>query len=256
MMRAVTYNVKEVRQLKREFMTAACLFCIFLCGCGRRGIVYQTKAVEPSEDLYDNVAAADESVMEDDDSKAVQTADDREQVFPDRNEEPAEAAGELGCYVYVCGAVHVPGVYRMEEGQRLCDAVALAGGMTDDAEATSLNLAADISDGMMLVVPTRQEWEAGIFVTGADGIPVRKQNPASDEGVMAGEKSSADDGLVNINEATADQLCTLPGIGKTKAESIVSYRQEHGSFGSIDEIQRVNGIKKALYEKIKNKIKV
>lgn len=278
-----SYNVRGYRRMAAVLLAAG---IICMCGCGSSDIAYETAGVfsdavpggsVDGERTFEEAAdlgsagrqQAAGSLHEDrqisgavGDGQAAGMADDGRQ--PESGDTGSQNAGFTDesiqtaqtCYVYVCGAVSMPGVYEMDASKRLCDAVALAGGMTEEAEPTSLNLAAGIYDGMMLIVPTRQEWADGVFVTGEGGLPVREQSPASDSGLESSAAKQSDDGLVNINEATVEQLLTLPGIGRAKAESILAYRQEHGSFASIEEIQRVSGIKSALFEKIKNKIKI
>ena len=149
-----------------------------------------------------------------------------ETTTPDDDTEPAF------CYVYVCGAVCNPGVYELPEGSRVDDAVRLAGGLTEDA-AVSCNLAEKITDGQMIEIQTAEEAEQ-----------VR----------TAQEEQS--DGKVNLNTATAEQLMTLSGIGQSKAESILAYREEHGSFTSVEEIMNITGIKEGVFVKIKDSITV
>ena len=154
--------------------------------------------------------------------------------------------------VHICGAVNRPGVYTFPEGSRVCDAVEAAGGLSEEAAASSLNQAALLSDGLQIVVPTEEELEglssqaasSGVFSSGifsADGA----QNAAG-----------SGNGLVNINTASLEELMTLPGIGQTRAEAIVAYRQERGSFQTIEDIMKVDGIKEGSFEKLKEKITV
>ena len=105
------------------------------------------------------------------------------------------------CYVYVCGAVKEPGVYALPMGSRIFEAVEMAGGLTDFACAESINQAEAVADGQMIKVLTYAEAEA--------------------QEAEAAEKS---DGKVNINQAGAEELMTLPGIGESKANSILAYR--------------------------------
>ena len=140
--------------------------------------------------------------------------------------------------VHVCGAVNRPGVYSFPEGSRVCDALNAAGGLREDASATWANQAALLSDGMQIVVPTEEE---------AQGLT------AGDAGTAASQSGS---GLVNINTASAEELMTLPGIGQTRAEAILAYRQECGRFETIEDIMKVDGIKEGSFEKLKSKITV
>ncbi|MCR5655715.1 MAG: helix-hairpin-helix domain-containing protein [Lachnospiraceae bacterium] len=142
-------------------------------------------------------------------------------------------------YVHVCGAVLSPGVYELPVGARLCDAVESAGGFETGASEDALNLASVLTDGQQVYVPTKAEilagWEGGAA------------------GVIPGQE---DDGLVNINTAEVEELCSLPGIGESRAEAIIAYRQEHGGFGTVEEIMQVTGIKEGMFAKIKDMIRV
>lgn len=171
---------------------------------------------------------------------------------------PENAAGEIAqtCIVHVCGAVNNPGVYTLPAGSRIYDAVVMAGGLSQDASESSVNQAAPISDGMQILIPTVEEAEAsGMNVSGTVG-----GNSASGQsaGVTAAGSASTDpaDGLVDLNTATAAELMTLPGIGETRAQAILAYREQNGRFSSIEEIMQVNGIKEGSFEKLRDYITV
>ena len=164
-----------------------------------------------------------------------------------------DSASEV-CYVYVCGAIASPGVYEVEADTRVCEVIQYAGGLTSEAETTCINQALAVYDGQMLVIPTATQWENGEFSLDENGFPV--QVPKTEETAEETSEPVADDGKVNINEATGEQLWTLPGVGTSRAESIIAYRQEHGAFETIEDIKKVSGIKDGLFEKIKEKIKV
>ena len=149
-----------------------------------------------------------------------------------------DVSGEAECVIHICGAVAVPGVYRLPAGSRVVDAVEAAGGLAEDAAERGVNQAAPISDGMQIVIPTLEEAEQGIF---------------SPDGVME-ENGSGKDGLVDINTADAAELMTLPGIGQTRADAIVAYRQQNGKFQSIEDIMKVDGIKEGSFAKLKDRI--
>lgn len=167
-----------------------------------------------------------------------------------------ESLGETKtlCYVYACGAIANPGVYEVAHDTRVCEVIQYAGGLTEDAATTCINQALAVYDGLMLVIPTVTQWENGEFVLDENGFPI--QVPKETASGKGNPGSVVDDGKVNINEATVEQLCTLPGVGASRAESIVAYRQEHGAFQCIEDIKKVSGIKDGLFEKIKEKIKV
>jgi competence protein ComEA len=143
-------------------------------------------------------------------------------------------------YVYICGAVASPGVYELEKGSRLYEAVDMAGGMSDEADRTYLNMARELTDGEQVVVYTESEVEN------------LKEQEAVLQSVAIDEKS----GLVNINTADISELVTLSGIGESRARAIIDYREKNGAFGSIEEIKNVDGIKDGLFSKIKDKITV
>lgn len=139
---------------------------------------------------------------------------------------------ENDVYVYVCGHVKSPGVYRLDSDARICDALESAGGVLEDARAEALDQAVSVTDGQTIYVPGLDE----------------TQNAEND--------SSGEDGLVNINQADVEQLMTLPGIGESKANVIVQYREEHGAFQTIEDLMQIPGIKQGVFDKIKNCIKV
>ena len=136
-------------------------------------------------------------------------------------------------YVYVCGAVRAPGVVEVPEGSRAAEALELAGGMTTEADPFYVNLAEIVTDGQKLYFPTASEAE---------------------ELEAAGK--AAEVGLVNINTASAEELCTLPGIGASRAADIVRYREKNGAFQTKEDIMKVSGIKQNAYDKLCDRITV
>jgi competence protein ComEA len=161
-----------------------------------------------------------------------------EQTEASTQEIPAVTQTDAPILVYVCGEVNSPGVYELSGGTRICDAVEAAGGLTDAASREYWNLAEPLTDGEMLYFPTVSE--------------AKERQESADEGTSA----SSDDGRININTADAAELQQIPGIGESRAEAILSYRRENGSFGSIEEIMKVSGIKDALFEKMKDYITI
>lgn len=160
----------------------------------------------------------------------------------------ADSAGnpdgqEAVCWVYVCGQVQSPGVYRLAEGSRIADAVEKAGGFTEKADPEWMNLAEKICDGMKIRIPDREEVQQ---------MKLKGFETVSDGGCNGTGAS----GKVNINTAGLAELMTLPGIGSAKAEAIRSYREQHGSFRTIEDIMQVPGIKDAAFQKIRDHIMV
>ncbi len=136
-------------------------------------------------------------------------------------------------YVYVCGAVERPGVVALIQGSRGEAAVLAAGGMTADADSSYVNLAAKLEDGEKLFIPTKEE-----------------------TAVLELEKEAKESGIININTAELEALCTLPGIGESRARDIIMFREKNGPFEHIEDIMKVSGIKTNGFEKIKDKIAV
>jgi competence protein ComEA len=149
---------------------------------------------------------------------------------------PAEtgSAPQALLVVDVVGAVRRPGLYRLDEGARVADAVGRAGGATRKADLALINLAAPLADGEQVVVPRR-----GAVPTGA---------AAAGGSATSGAVST---GPVHLNTATLDQLDSLPGIGPVTAQKILDYRTEHGAFASVDELDAVSGIGPARLAELK-----
>ena len=155
--------------------------------------------------------------------------------------------------VYVSGYVNNPGVYELSAGSRVIDAIDAAGGYSKEAYDNYLNLASLIADGQMIYVPSEEEFESGSIergvASGADGSGV-----GGVTGGNGGGNSSGSGALVNINQASKEELMTLPGIGESKADKIIAYREENGRFSTPEGIMEISGIKDGLYNKIKDKI--
>lgn len=139
------------------------------------------------------------------------------------------AAGQV--YVYICGAVKEPDVYCLKEGARIVDAVEAAGGFLPDAAKEAINLAEPVSDGMQIVIATNRE---------AAAIELERERAAN--------------GLVNINKAALNELCTLNGIGEAKGRAIIEAREALGGFTDIEQLKEVSGIGESLFLQIKDSI--
>ncbi len=169
-----------------------------------------------------------------------------EKTKQETKEEVLQQTQEL-IYVHICGAVNAPGVYQLPAGSRIADAVFYAGDFSPDAAKDYLNLAKPVLDGEKIYVPNKEEAEQIFLEKSLIGL-------LESEGDLPGEKSESG-GFVNLNTAGVDELMTLPGIGRAKADAILSYRREH-SFSSCEELMQVPGIKQSVYEKIRDNITV
>lgn len=148
--------------------------------------------------------------------------------------EPPSAEESDEVVVDVKGAVNDPGVYTLKEGDRLIDAVRKAGGLTSEADDTSLNYALRLEDEMLVYVPAIGE--------------------AEEEMPLTSVESSKD--TVNINKATEEELMTIPGIGPAKAAAIIEHREKEGKFQTKEDIMQVSGIGEKTFENIADLIDV
>jgi competence protein ComEA len=142
-------------------------------------------------------------------------------------------------FVHVAGWVRHPGVYELRQGDRVIDAIRLAGGARRGADLSVLNLAAPLTDGQQVLVPRP-----------VPGGPSPAVVPTT------GASPGAPGGLVNVNTASAEELETLPGIGEVLAATIIQYREEHGPFTSVDQLLDVSGIGEVTLEEIRELVTV
>lgn len=152
--------------------------------------------------------------------------------------------------VYVSGAVANPGLHEIAPGSRAVEAIAAAGGMTEEANKDKVNLAKICKDGMQVNVPrlsAKERRRLAAANTPASGVEGAGQNSASYN--AAQESETALTGKVHLNTATAEELETLPGVGAVTAQRIVEYRSAHG-FARIEDIMNVKGIGQAKFKKM------
>jgi competence protein ComEA len=146
-------------------------------------------------------------------------------------------AGGGTVVVHVAGAVRDAGVYRLRAGARVNDALARAGGATPRADLSQVNLAAKVEDGRQVLVPRR---------VAASAVPAPVGTAAPGQPAVP----------VNLNTATLEQLDTLPGVGPATAQKIIDYREEHGGFGSVDELGEVPGIGDVRLAALREQVRV
>ena len=150
-------------------------------------------------------------------------------------DEKTEDKHDEKIFVDVKGAVKHPGVFETTKDKRVKDLIEEAGGLLDDADTSTLNLSQKVKDQMVIYVLKHGE----------------KPKQISD-----GSTSSSNGDVININTANKEQLMKISGVGKTKAEAIISFREKNGDFKKKEDITKVKGIGKATFEKIKDKIEV
>ena len=146
--------------------------------------------------------------------------------------EDKEPKKETKIFVYLCGAVGKPGVYEVGSDDRLYEVIAMAGGLTAEAAQDAVNQARVVVDGEQIYIPTKEEMQ------------------------RQAEGTKPQDGKVNLNTATKEELMTLSGVGESRADSIIAYREENGRFQNTEELMQIRGIKEGLYNKIKDNITV
>jgi competence protein ComEA len=143
----------------------------------------------------------------------------------------------------VKGEIKKPGVYQSNQGERVIDVINQAGGLTDKADESQINFAAHVQDEMVVYIPAKGEISANFS-------PDLSSFPSTATG------SSQETKKINLNKADETELQNLPGIGPSKAASIISYRNENGPFQSIDDLKNISGIGDKTFEKLKESIMV
>ena len=245
--------------------------CLFLLGCSEESFLMQENTSDVIVEENSEIKITEEQefwqkeeVLEEQISFDQNRADD--------SKETNSQVYQREIAVHICGAVNQPGVYYLKENQRLYEAVAKAGGFREDADEDYLNQALILEDGMKVVVPTTAETTAKNEIK---EIGLEEKEESLSKNILSAqesEKTALEEGFLHKKEGTdeisvqeqkidlntADEtiLCTLPGIGESRAKSIIMYRQENGPFRSPEDVMNVSGIKEAAYEKIKDYIKV
>ncbi|WES65331.1 ComEA family DNA-binding protein [Microbacter sp. GSS18] len=146
---------------------------------------------------------------------------------------PGDAVAPVGVYVHVSGAVAQPGLYVLDSGSRVVDAVAAAGGLAADADPDGVNLARSVSDGEQLRVPREGEADTGSGHAGVDP-----------------------DGRVDLNTADVAALETLPRVGPALAQRIIEWREANGGFTSVDDLLAVSGFGEKMVASLRDLVTV
>jgi len=154
-------------------------------------------------------------------------------------------------YVDVKGNVNNPGVYEFKNGDRVIDAINIAGGLTKSADTSNINLSKRLSSEMVIYIYSDKDLKknSNISCSNICNVEVIEVNNCIEENTNNSE-------LININLASLEDLLTLSGIGESKAKSIIEYRDINGNFKDINELKNISGIGDALFDKIKDKITI
>ncbi|ENZ5591559.1 helix-hairpin-helix domain-containing protein [Enterococcus faecalis] len=158
------------------------------------------------------------------------------EVATDATKERAETM----IYVDIKGAVKVPGIYQLKNQQRIWDALALAGGVSEEADTVQVNYAQKVKDQMIIYVPKKGESVAQSLETLQESAPAQQNQE---------EK-------INLNTATEAELQTISGIGAKKAQEIIRFRDEQGPFKTVEELKNVPGIGEKTVERLKGMLTV
>ena len=165
------------------------------------------------------------------------------------------------------GAVKNPGVYEIEVGKRVNDAINLAGGLKSDADNSVINLSKKLKDEMVIIIYTKEEikkmleGDTVIKVIEKECVCPKLENDACIEDKVTNEKievnvDESKDELISINTASINELTNISGIGESKAKAIIEYREKNGNFEKIEDVKNVSGIGESLFEKIKDYITI
>ncbi|WP_229116127.1 helix-hairpin-helix domain-containing protein [Parenemella sanctibonifatiensis] len=147
--------------------------------------------------------------------------------------------------VHVAGAVRQPGLVNLPDGSRVADAITAAGGPTEHAQLGTLNLAQPVQDGQQILVSDNDQEESRVGAGGGSG-----------SGGSGGPGGGGPGGKINLNTATAAELETLPGVGPATSARIIAWREEHGRFTSVEELQEVSGIGPKTFEQLAEHVTV
>lgn len=221
--------------IRRKVNICVCVMLlnvVILSGCG----VPDKALVLTGEDLVGSNAETGDGAFGKSDEQSVGSGE--EDIADGEKTDKAlmdaeDGTGQQMIVVHVCGAVQNPGVVELPQGSRAADALEAAGGLLTSAQPDYVNLAAKLEDAQKLYFPTREE-----------AVQLIKQ------------EADEDSGIVNINTAGIEQLCTLPGIGEARAGDIIAYREKHGAFRTKEDIMKVSGIKQSAYDKLQDRITV
>ena len=179
-----------------------------------------------------------------------------------KEEVTEEITKEEKIKVDIKGAIKNPGVYEINSNGRVADAIEISGGLTNDADTSTINLSKNLTDEMVIIIYTKEEVEEMLKGTTSikyiekECICPKIENDACIDNVIDNkpDTNTSNEQKVSLNSATIDELMQLPGIGEVKAKAIIAYREENGGFKSIEELLEVNGIGESTFNKIKDQL--
>lgn len=190
------------------------------------------------------------------------TPQNAEIIIENKTEDSKVETNEENMYkVDIKGQVLQPGIYMLPPSSRVIDVITKAGGLTENANTTVLNLSKKITDEMVIIVYSNEEVNDFTKTKEQENIIQEKcrqkdENALKNDACICNDSNNSEDTkkLVSINTATIEELMTLPGIGEAKAQDIINYRNEQGPFQKLEDIKNISGIGESLFAKIKDSI--
>lgn len=157
--------------------------------------------------------------------------------------------------VDIKGYINTPGLYEIEEGKRIQDIITLAGGLQEGADTSTINLGKKVTDEMVIIIYSKEEINNYIETKTKEKEKLEAcccQTEIRNDACITAPKEEISDKKISLNTASKEELMTLPGIGESKADDIISYRNTNGNFEKIEDIMNIAGIKESIFEKIKS----
>lgn len=180
--------------------------------------------------------------------------EEKDKGIESEKEEKETSLDEEKIVVEIKGEVKKPNVYELKNGSRIYELIEEAGGATDEADLSNINRALYLSDGQCIVIKNINDVESEEANLNESLNTEVSNNITTNSSGDKGEKNESS--IININTASKETLMTLNGIGESKAQAIIDYRDEIGGFKSVDDITNVSGIGEKTLEKIKDKISI
>ena len=215
----------------KKFFLLSLILCALLCGCGYQ----KTNIISyDDEDTKGFSSAFDDLMSESPDYDSESESYDYDSAY----DSSSASTDATSIYVSIVGEVKNPGVYILPKGSRMYELINEAGGTTDDADTTAINLVEILEDGTQTLIPKMSN----------------EDNPLGNKDGLNTTSGINSNGQVNINKATVTELETLTGIGQARARAIIEYRDKNGPFSKPEDIMNVAGIKEATYNTLKDEI--
>lgn len=212
-----------------------------------------------NERQYEESVEQQENITEEEIDKGEVDEEDGANINDEEKEDDEYVATDNKIYVYVAGEVNNKGVVILNEGSRIIDAIESAGGTTDNADISKINLAYILEDGTKVNIPSKEELRRNEgfkhIINGADESGDGEYLSENNDGIKSKENNKKNS-MVNINIASQTELETLPGIGPSLALKIINYRNENGKFKTVDDIKNVSGIGENKFKELKIHITV